>query len=332
MSKKITVIGAGSVGSATAFALAMRNIANEIVIIDINEDRALGEAMDIRQGTPLLSEPVTVYAGNYEDAAGSDIVVITSGVARKPGQTRMDLASTNVNIIKSASPPNIVRTLSRRHLRDRGQPRGHPHLCVYCKISGLPERPGHRLAAPFWTPRVCAPASPNICPHQPVRTCTPTYSASTATHRLCPGRIASVSSIKLEQYRKDLIKLTATASAWCPNLDCRGNRKVHAHLRRQDHCAQGLPPIYAIVHFRMPHHATALLRQSVTRGDDGFLHAARRIRPGRRVPEPLAGDAGQPRGHQGQALSRRLTDEEIAKLHYSAQTALKDVISQLSLD
>jgi malate/lactate dehydrogenase len=65
--------------------------------------------MDIHQGTPLFSEPVNVYAGNYESAAGSDIVVITSGLPRKPGQTRIDLAQTNVDIIKQIAP-QIVRT------------------------------------------------------------------------------------------------------------------------------------------------------------------------------------------------------------------------------
>ena len=107
--RKITVIGAGSVGATTAFALTLQNIANEVVLVDINESTALGEAMDIRQSTPLLSDPVNVYAGNYESAAGSDIVVITSGMPRKPGQTRIDLAQTNVNIIKQIAP-QIVKT------------------------------------------------------------------------------------------------------------------------------------------------------------------------------------------------------------------------------
>ena len=107
--RKITVIGAGSVGATTAFALTLKNIANEVVLVDINESKALGEAMDIRQSTPLLSDPVNVYAGNYESAAGSDIVVITSGMPRKPGQTRIDLAQTNVNIIKQIAP-QIVKT------------------------------------------------------------------------------------------------------------------------------------------------------------------------------------------------------------------------------
>ena len=107
--RKITVIGAGSVGATTAFALTLQNIANEVVLVDINESKALGEAMDIRQSTPLLSDPVNVYAGNYESAAGSDIVVITSGMPRKPGQTRIDLAQTNVNILKQIAP-QIVKT------------------------------------------------------------------------------------------------------------------------------------------------------------------------------------------------------------------------------
>ena len=100
MANKVTIIGAGSVGSTIAFMMAVKGIAAEIVIIDINEKKALGEAMDIRQGTSFC-EPCQVYAGRYEDAKDSDIVVITSGIARKPGQTRLELAQTNVNIMKS---------------------------------------------------------------------------------------------------------------------------------------------------------------------------------------------------------------------------------------
>lgn len=100
MSNKVTIIGAGSVGSTIAFMMAVKGIAAEIVIIDINEKKALGEAMDIRQGMPFCN-PCKIYAGRYEDAKGSDIVVITSGIGRKPGQTRLELAQTNVNIMKS---------------------------------------------------------------------------------------------------------------------------------------------------------------------------------------------------------------------------------------
>ena len=97
---KITVIGSGNVGATIAYTLTIMGIASEIVMIDVNEEKSLGEALDIRQGVSFCS-PTDVYAGSYADAAGSDIVVITSGMARKPGQSRLDLAQANVDIIKS---------------------------------------------------------------------------------------------------------------------------------------------------------------------------------------------------------------------------------------
>lgn len=104
---KITVIGTGSVGSTIAYTLTVMGIASEVVMIDINGEKALGEALDIRQGG-LFCNPTNVFAGSYADAEGSDIVVITSGVARKPGQSRLDLAQINVNILKSVTE-NIVK-------------------------------------------------------------------------------------------------------------------------------------------------------------------------------------------------------------------------------
>ena len=97
---KITVIGSGNVGSTIAYTLTIMGIASEIVMIDVNEEKSLGEALDIRQGVSFCN-PVAVYAGSYADAVDSDIVVITSGMARKPGQSRLDLAQANVDIIKS---------------------------------------------------------------------------------------------------------------------------------------------------------------------------------------------------------------------------------------
>ncbi len=100
---KISIIGTGSVGSTIAYTLTVMGIAQEIVMIDINNEKALGEALDIRQGTPFCAA-CSVYAGDYRDAADSDIVILTSGIARKPGQTRLELAQTNVNITKSIIP------------------------------------------------------------------------------------------------------------------------------------------------------------------------------------------------------------------------------------
>ncbi len=103
---KITVIGSGNVGSTIAYTLTVMGLASEIVMIDVNEEKSLGEALDIRQGVPFAN-PANVYAGSYRDAKGSDIVVITSGMPRKAGQSRLDLAQTNVDIIKSIAD-NIV--------------------------------------------------------------------------------------------------------------------------------------------------------------------------------------------------------------------------------
>ncbi len=100
---KISIIGTGSVGSTIAYTLTVMGLASEIVMIDINSEKALGEALDIRQGTPFCNA-CSVYAGDYRDAADSDIVILTSGIARKPGQTRLELAQTNVNITKSIIP------------------------------------------------------------------------------------------------------------------------------------------------------------------------------------------------------------------------------------
>ena len=100
---KVTIIGTGSVGSTIAYTLAVTGQVSEIIMIDVNNEKALGEALDIRQGTPFCSA-CSVYAGSYRDAEGSNIVVITSGIARKPGQSRLDLAQTNVNIMKSIIP------------------------------------------------------------------------------------------------------------------------------------------------------------------------------------------------------------------------------------
>ncbi len=100
---KVTIIGMGAVGSTIAYSLTITGIASEIVMLDVNNDKALGEALDIRQGTPF-SNPCDIYAGSYRDAANSDIVIVTCGIARKAGQSRLELAQTNVNIAKSVIP------------------------------------------------------------------------------------------------------------------------------------------------------------------------------------------------------------------------------------
>ncbi len=100
---KITILGAGNVGATIAYTFAVAGTCSEIVLIDINKEKATGEAMDIRQGVSFCY-PVKIYSGDYADAAGSEIVVVTLGKARKPGQTRLDLAQSNVDLIKEIMP------------------------------------------------------------------------------------------------------------------------------------------------------------------------------------------------------------------------------------
>ena len=100
---KISIIGAGSVGATTAFALMQKGIAREIVINDVNMYKAMGEALDLIHGGSLC-KPCNVSVGAIEDTANSDIIVITAGVAQKPGETRLDLVDRNYNIFKNFVP------------------------------------------------------------------------------------------------------------------------------------------------------------------------------------------------------------------------------------
>ena len=136
MSSKITIIGAGSVGATIAYKLSYEDIASEIVMIDINKDKVEGEVMDIKQGTCFRS-PISIIAGDYEDAKDSDIVIITSGIARKPGQTRIELAQTNVNIIKSITPEIVKAAPNAKYIIVSNPVDVLTY--VFTKISGLPE-------------------------------------------------------------------------------------------------------------------------------------------------------------------------------------------------
>ena len=136
MSSKITIIGAGSVGSTIAYTLAHDEIASEIVLIDIKKEKVEGEVMDIEQGTCFRS-PVSLVAGDYADAKDSDIVIITSGIARKPGQTRIELTQTNVNILKSITPQIVKEAPDAKYIIVSNPVDIMTY--VFTKISGLPE-------------------------------------------------------------------------------------------------------------------------------------------------------------------------------------------------
>ncbi|HEY5562851.1 MAG TPA: L-lactate dehydrogenase [Clostridiaceae bacterium] len=100
---KISIIGAGFVGSTTAFALMTGELVSEIVIVDINKDKAQGEAMDLSHGASFV-RPMEITSGEYSDTKNSDIVIITAGVGQKPGETRLDCISKNLKIFQSIVP------------------------------------------------------------------------------------------------------------------------------------------------------------------------------------------------------------------------------------
>jgi L-lactate dehydrogenase len=133
---KISVIGAGAVGATIANDLMIQGVASEIVLVDVNKKKAIGEALDIYQGAPFCS-PAVVHAGEYEDTADSDIVIITCGMARKPGMTRLDLAQVNVNILKDVASnvtkyaPNSIYIIVSNPV--------DVLTYVFHKISGIPE-------------------------------------------------------------------------------------------------------------------------------------------------------------------------------------------------
>jgi len=92
---KVAIIGAGSVGAATAFSMAIQQLCTELVLIDVNQDKANGEALDISHGLPFLGQ-MDLYAGDYSDVKDCDLIIMTAGIPRKPGESRLDLAKKNV--------------------------------------------------------------------------------------------------------------------------------------------------------------------------------------------------------------------------------------------
>ena len=136
MARKITIIGAGSVGATIAYNLSQDDVASELVLIDVNKDKVQGEVMDIIQGT-CFRDPIAITAGDYEAARDSDIVIITSGVARKPGQSRLELTQTNVNIIKDITPQIVSVAPNAKYIIVSNP----VDIITYAfmKLSGLPE-------------------------------------------------------------------------------------------------------------------------------------------------------------------------------------------------
>ena len=134
--RKVAMIGCGFVGSASAFALMQSGLFSEMVMIDADQDKAEGEALDISHGVPF-ARPMKIYAGNYDDIIDASIIIITAGANQKPGETRLDLIKKNVSIFKS-----IIPEIAKRNCMGTLLVVANPvDILTYTaiKLSGFPE-------------------------------------------------------------------------------------------------------------------------------------------------------------------------------------------------
>jgi L-lactate dehydrogenase len=100
---KIAIVGVGAVGATAAYALMISGLADEIVLIDVNEHKAEGEAMDLMHGSPFV-RPMAIYPGRYGDCTGAQVVAITAGAAQRPGESRLELMKRNAQIFQDMVP------------------------------------------------------------------------------------------------------------------------------------------------------------------------------------------------------------------------------------
>lgn len=105
--RKVVLVGCGMVGMSYAYAMLNQNICDELVLIDINEQRASAEAMDLSQGLPFAPSSMTIYQGNYNDCSDADLVVICAGAPQNKGETRRDLLQKNYKVFKSIVSPIV---------------------------------------------------------------------------------------------------------------------------------------------------------------------------------------------------------------------------------
>ncbi|OOM81817.1 L-lactate dehydrogenase 2 [Clostridium puniceum] len=134
---KIAIVGTGLVGSSTAFSLITQGVCDEILMLDINEERALGEVMDLNHCIEYLNRNTKIIKGSYEQCGDVDIIVITAGAPPKPGQTRLDTLALSVKIAESIVNP-IMKSGFQGHFIVISNPVDMIAYHVY-KISGLPK-------------------------------------------------------------------------------------------------------------------------------------------------------------------------------------------------
>ncbi len=312
---KISIIGTGSVGSTIAYTLTVMGLASEIIMIDINNEKALGEALDIRQGTPFCNA-CTVYAGEYRDAAGSDIVILTSGIARRPGQSRLELAQTNVNITKSIIP-EITKYAPDATYIIVSNP---VDILTYTfhKCSGLPENRIIGSGTILDTARLRARLSEYYNINQ-----TNVHAYVMGEHgdsAFVPWSIANISNVPIA----DCSRLITGVNDIAPALDY---EEVEQYVRKSGaRVIERKGATFYAVSVSVCHICKCLLH-----GIDTTLTVST-LMHGEYGVDDVCLSVLNILGREG-ARSKvllPLTDDEIAKLHRSAET-LKDVIKQLDI-
>ncbi|MEE1056290.1 MAG: L-lactate dehydrogenase [Acutalibacteraceae bacterium] len=311
---KITIIGTGSVGSTIAYTMTVAGIASEIVMIDINGEKAIGEALDIRQGTPFCHS-CNIYAGSYADAVGSDIVVITSGVARKPGQSRLDLAQTNVNITK-AIIPEITRYAPDATYVIVSNP---VDILTYtfCKCSGLPEERIIGSGTILDTARLRARLSEYYSVNQ--QNVHAYVLGEHGDSSFVPWSVANISNIPVESYRDSILHLDGDY----PEIN---RAEIEEYVRKSGaHVIQRKGATFYAVAVSVCHVCKCLLSGiDTTMTVSTMLHGEYGIDD---VCLSLLNIVGSKGAHSKLLLP--LNDQELASLHKSAES-LKSVINSLS--
>ncbi len=306
---KITVIGSGSVGSTIAYTLTVMGIASEVVMIDINGEKALGEALDIRQGVPFCN-PSNVYAGTYVDAINSDIVVITSGIARQAGQSRLDLAQTNVNVIKSVAK-DIVKYAPDATYVIVSNP-VDVLTYVFAKTTGLPEERVIGSGTILDTARLRSRVAEYYSVNQ--KNVHAYVLGEHGDSSFVPWSIANISNVPIEDYRNAILNTVSY-----PEFD---REEVENYVRKSGaRVIQRKGATFYAVSMSVCHICKCLLSGiDTTLTVSTMLHGEYGIDDVCLSLLNIVGDAG---AHSKILLP--LNDKEIADLHKSAES-LKEVI------
>ncbi len=311
---KITIIGSGSVGSTISYTLTVMGLASEIVMIDINQEKSLGEALDIRQGLPFC-HPASIYAGSYADAEGSDIVIITSGVPRKPGQSRLDLTQTNVDILKKVSAEIVKYAPGATYIIVSNPVDILTY--VFHKISGIPEERIIGSGTILDTARLRARISEYYNVNQ--KNVHAYVLGEHGDSAFVPWSIANISNVPIDDYRTAIL-----SSASYPEFN---HEEVETYVRKSGaRVIQRKGATYYAVSMSVCHICKCLLSGiDTTMTVSTMLHGEYGIED---VCLSLLAVVGEKGAHSKVLLP--LNDKEVQALHRSA-ACLKEIINNIEI-